>query len=76
MVARQRRVEFLIQEVLHFRRAITYRRAICYNSLAIARILRHLGLPTDLPELRVARAPPLPVEDSADPLRATADATF
>jgi hypothetical protein len=50
--------------------------ALLEQARTVERILRHLGLPTDLPELRVARARPLPVEDSADPSGATADATF
>ncbi|MCA1563871.1 MAG: hypothetical protein LC804_27705, partial [Acidobacteria bacterium] len=32
----------------------------------VERILRHPGLPTDLPGLQSARAPPLPADDPAD----------
>ena len=28
----------------------------------IQRVLRHLGLPTEIPEARPARAPPLPLD--------------
>lgn len=42
----------------------------------VDRILRHVGLPTDRPEPRPARAPPRRVDDDACQLSATADATF
>jgi hypothetical protein len=50
--------------------------ALIEQRRTVERILRHLGLPTDLPELRSARAPPLPVDDPAEPLGAADDATF
>jgi hypothetical protein len=36
--------------------------ALIEQARTVERILRHLGLPTDLPELRAARAPPLPAD--------------
>ena len=35
--------------------------ALIEEASVIQRILRHLGLPTDVPEPRPARAPPLPL---------------
>jgi hypothetical protein len=37
--------------------------ALIEQARTVERILRHLGLPTDRPEVRPARAPPLPVDD-------------
>jgi len=50
--------------------------ALIENARVVARILRHLGLPTDLPDLKAARSPQLPVEDAAWPRDTAGDATF
>jgi hypothetical protein len=50
--------------------------ALIEHARIVERILRHLGLPTDRPEPRPARAPPRPVDDFARQLTATPDATF
>jgi hypothetical protein len=42
--------------------------ALIERASTVERVLRHLGLPTDLPEPRSARAPPLLVDDPADTL--------
>ena len=39
--------------------------ALIDQSSVIERILRHLGLPADIAELRPARAPPLPIPGRA-----------
>ena len=39
--------------------------ALIEQANVIQRILRHLGLPTELPEPRPARAPPLPISTRA-----------
>jgi hypothetical protein len=39
--------------------------ALIEHARIVERIFRHLGLPTDRPELRPARAPPRHVEDLA-----------
>jgi hypothetical protein len=49
--------------------------ALIEQARTVERILRHLGVPTDLPEPRSARAPPLSVDDPAGYLDATTDAT-
>ena len=36
--------------------------ALIEEALVIRRILRHLGLPTDVPAVRPARPPPMPFE--------------
>ena len=36
--------------------------ALIEEASVIQRVLRHLGLPTEIPEARPARAPPLPFE--------------
>jgi hypothetical protein len=38
--------------------------ALIDESAVTQRILRHLGLPTEVPEARSARAPPLPDSDA------------
>jgi hypothetical protein len=38
-----------------------FQRALIAEAAVIERILRHLGVPTEVPALRPARAPPLPV---------------
>jgi hypothetical protein len=50
--------------------------ALIEHARIVERILRHLGLPTDRPELRPARAPPRRGDDLACQVRATDDATF
>jgi hypothetical protein len=50
--------------------------ALIEHGRIVERILRHLGLPTDWPEPRPARAPPRHVDDLACQLSATADATL
>ena len=50
--------------------------ALIEHARIVERILRHVGLPTDRPEPRPARAPPRRVDDDACQLSATADATF
>jgi hypothetical protein len=50
--------------------------ALIDHARVVERILRHLGLPTDRPEPRPPRAPPLQVDDRACQLAAPADATF
>jgi hypothetical protein len=50
--------------------------ALIEHARVVERILRHLGLPTDRPEPRPLRAPPLQVDDPACQLGAPADATF
>jgi hypothetical protein len=50
--------------------------ALIEEARVVARILRHLGLATGLPDLKAARAPPLAVEDPACQWGAAADATF
>lgn len=40
--------------------------ALIEDASAIERILRHLGLPTDVPEPRPARAPPRPLHSVED----------
>jgi hypothetical protein len=40
--------------------------ALIQQASVIKRILRHLGLPTDVPELRPARAPPRPCHSIED----------
>jgi hypothetical protein len=50
--------------------------ALIEHARMVERILRHLGLPTDRPEPRPARAPPRHVDDLAGKLSATPDATF
>jgi hypothetical protein len=42
----------------------------------VDRILPHLGLPTNRPEPRPARAPPRQADDRLSQLRASADAMF
>ena len=37
--------------------------ALIERASVIQRILQHLGLPTEVPEARPARAPPLPLPD-------------
>ena len=50
--------------------------AVIEHARIVERILRHVGLPTDRPEPRPARAPPRHVDDFACQLSATPDATF
>jgi hypothetical protein len=50
--------------------------ALIERARVVDRILRHLGLPTDRPVPRPARAPPLHVDDLAVQVEAPADATF
>jgi hypothetical protein len=50
--------------------------ALIEHARIVERILRHLGLPTDRPEPRPARAPPRRIDDLACQLCATPDATF
>ena len=42
--------------------------ALIEEAAVIARVLRHLGLPTEIPEPRPARAPPLPLDARARPV--------
>ena len=39
--------------------------ALIKDPTVIRRVLQHLGLPTDVPEARPARAPPVPLLDDA-----------
>ena len=50
--------------------------ALIEHARAVERILRHLGLPTDRPEPRPVRAPPLQADDPESQLLAAPDATF
>jgi len=50
--------------------------ALIERTRIVERILWHLGLPTDRPEPRPARAPPPRVDDVACQLSATSDVTF
>ena len=43
--------------------------ALIEEAAGIQRILRHLGLPTEIPEARPARAPPLPLDARARHVR-------
>ena len=42
--------------------------ALIEQAVVIEQILRHLGLPTEIPAPRPARAPPLPAELGAHPM--------
>ena len=48
--------------------------ALIEHARIVERILRHLGLPTDRPEPRPARAPPRRLDDPASPVWVPADA--
>jgi hypothetical protein len=50
--------------------------AVIEHARIVERILRHLGLPTNRPEPRPARAPPRPVDDVTLQSGAAVDATF
>lgn len=50
--------------------------ALIENARVVARILRPLDLPTDLPDRKAARSPPLRIEDAAWPRDTAGDATF
>lgn len=50
--------------------------ALIEHARVVERIFRQLGLPTDRPEPRPPRAPPLQVDDPACQLGAPAKATF
>lgn len=50
--------------------------ALIEHAHIVERLLRHVGLPTDRPEPRPARAPPRPVDVPARQLSATAEATL
>jgi len=41
--------------------------ALIRDAAVVARILRHLELPHEVPVMRPAREPPLPLDDDADP---------
>jgi hypothetical protein len=50
--------------------------ALIEQAAVIARILRHLGLPAEIPEPCAARAPPLPMDRGASPTRDDASTAF
>jgi hypothetical protein len=50
--------------------------ALIEQAQVVERILRHLGLPTNRPEPRPARAPPRHADDPLSQLGASADAMF
>jgi hypothetical protein len=50
--------------------------ALIEDARVVARMLRHLALPTGELALRAARAPPPPVEDDTCQWGAAADMTF
>ena len=50
--------------------------ALIEDPAVIQRVLRHLGLPTEIPEAQPARAPPVPLLADAAPTRGAHDECF
>ncbi len=50
--------------------------ALIEDPAVIQRVLRHLGLPTEIPEAQPARAPPVPLLADAPPTRGADDEFF